>query len=109
MQNKVAKRVNDTLAKLKAEFEWKEVPASVEISAKLEMTCKYILQRGTARQLVEAAKRSSASATKTVNAKSKTAGPVDSKPLEKTTTKSAKSQASEQKLLNTQTKGMDSR
>ena len=62
-KTKIAKSVSATLFKLKSEMGWKEVPTKVEISAKLEVTCKYILQKGTARQLLQAAKRKAASST----------------------------------------------
>ena len=62
-KTKITKSVSATLFKLKSEMGWKEVPTKVEISAKLEVTCKYILQKGTARQLLQAAKRKAASST----------------------------------------------
>ena len=62
-KTKIAKSVNTTLSKLRSEMGWEEVPAKVEISAKLEVTCKYILQKGTARQLLQAAKRKAAPST----------------------------------------------
>ena len=110
MQNKISKKVDETLRKLKEELGWKEVAPNIDISARLEMTCKYILQKGTAIQLAQAAKRKSAGATKTkqrpslsprvkaVNTKSKPAIPVKPKPMKKTTSEAIKSPGSKSKL-----------